>query len=106
MTQGLTALILDRYHHVLVYDGTAGQLYMPGCTHSDLSDFCEILSAEGFSLPAPVGVDPPRYSFLLESVPSSMPSGWAWVPLKDISTRMSDDKYWRLYCDLMLGGRI
>jgi uncharacterized protein YhfF len=69
-----------------------------------LESFTAAMKERGLELPPPCGVGPPDYVILLAETPDA-PPGFHWVPWRDLAAQ-PDDRYWPVYCRLMLAGFI
>lgn len=94
----IEALILNLYHQALMPVKAENPLWSAPNFEALNDEF----RSRGLPLPAPSGVQPPRYLFLFSSMPPA-PAMTEWVSLPQLARRSARTGYWSYYTDLLLG---
>ncbi len=96
-------LILTNTHEMLLEEFGNAELRIPNPQIATLEKLREHFGKIQIALPAPVGVQPPNFVFVLQENPE-VPPGYQWVSLMKAPTLLKDHTYWKTYVNLMLGG--
>jgi uncharacterized protein YhfF len=67
-----------------------------------LPEFSASMASRGIHLPAPIGVDPPFFAFLMDASKENV-SGYRWINICEVPKLSINHTYWGIYTELLLG---